>query len=269
MRGHFVTTVFHPSQLICRVAHVLAIVGLLLISTPRLAAAQGFTVPDSATQDFAVLHDARAVDGQQWAPLSPTTVAPQLALRFTRLQCVEEGGAWYEQIAGSDEPYVLIFAVSLHSPKSGRLARTRIFSDVDNGESRSASVPVWGGLLSDPDDLVVLVQIMEHDESDVGHLVSVLQSRMPDAAAAAVAAGLGHDAIVSRLKTRMQSLIDNNKIPQKLGSLNMDDRIGGVKEVRITPADVAATSSGPVQKRIDVTDSSDGDYRAFFELTRR
>ncbi len=53
------------------------------------------------------------------------------------------------------------------------------------------------------------------------------------------------------------------------GSLNLDDQIGGVQEVRITPSDTAATISGPVQKMIDVDDhDGDGHYRAYFELRR-
>jgi len=258
-----------PSQrLRGRVAAALLVIGLGLLPSPGLVAAQGgpapeFTAQEIPVNDLTFVRNPQLADGTLWAPISPQTPAPRLTLHFTRLQCIKEGGAWYEQIAASDEPYVLIFVANRHDLRSGHVVRTQVFGDVDTGENRSVAVPVWGGILNEPDDLIVLVQIMEHDASNITHLVTELQAGMRSAA---LPAGLDHAGVVSQLKARMQRLIDNNNVLRELGDLNKDDRIGGVQEVRITAADVGATSSGAVRKQIEVKDSSDGHYRAFFEL---
>jgi len=288
MRFPFAATILRATRrLTVQAANLLALAGLLagllVAASPAAGAAQPLPVQDVTTQDFTTRnftaqdftrHDftditnPRLSGGTRWAPPSPPTPQPRYALSFTRLQCVREGGGWLEQIAASDEPYVLIFAVGLRSPSSGRVVRTRVFGDVDSGESRSQSVPLWAGVLGDPDDLIVLVQIMEHDEGDVDHLARALDAGLGHAAVGLVDAGLGHNAIVSRLKAQMQLLINNNRVGQSHGSLNMDDQIGGIQELRITASDTAATIHGPVQKIIEANDSSDGRYRAFFELRR-
>jgi hypothetical protein len=244
-------------RLALQAASLIAAAGVVIGGAPHSAAAQGFTV----------VTDGKAFDGVFWNPPPPE---PRFRLDFVRLQCVAEGGAWYEQVAASDEPYVLIFAVNLHAPSSGRVFRTTVFSDVDNGESRLQSIQVWGpGVLGDPDDLIVLTQVMEHDESDVDRLVGALDWGLRGAATPFVQASWGHDAIVGALKSQMQRLIDNNKYPQAHGSLNMDDQVGGIQEVRITNYDRDWTTSGPVPKIVDANDSGgDGHYRAHFELRR-
>jgi hypothetical protein len=287
MRFSFTATVLGVTRhVIVHTARLLAVVGLvpglLLAALPAPGAAQPLTFQDvitqnGAIQDFTVQefpgqHLADVTNppgGTLWAPPSPQAPAPRYNLSFTRLQCVKEGGGWLEQIAASDEPYVLIYVVNLRSPSSGHAFRSRVFDDVDSGENRSQTIQVWGSVLSNPDDLIVLVQIMEHDEGDVEHLFQALNPDMNEAAKSAVAAGLGRDGIVSRLKGRMQSLIDRNRIGERHGSFNMDDQIGGVQELRITVADTVATAIAPVQKSVEARDSSDGHYRAHFELRRQ
>jgi hypothetical protein len=260
---------------------------LLLAASPATSAAQNFTVPNSATQGTqgsavqnspvpnSAAQGSAAISVQQVSgetlgtpPPSPAP-APRYTVTFTRLHCFDETGSWYDKAIASDEPYVLIFAINLLAPSHGRAFRTQVFGDVDSGETRSESLQVWGpGPLGDPDDLIVLAQIMEHDESSIDHLVAEMNRVLPGAAARYLTFGWGHNAIVGELKLDMQNAIDSSTVVGH--GLNRDDRVGGPQEVRITASDTAAAASSnrPVTKRIDVDASSSGDghYTASFQL---
>jgi len=50
---------------------------------------------------------------------------------------------------------------------------------------------------------------------------------------------------------------------------NADERVGGVQELRITAANLAAAHTGtPIVKTLEVNDGGDGRYRTYYRLTR-
>jgi hypothetical protein len=190
-------------------------------------------------------------------------------LNFTRLECVHESGE-----IGSDEPYVVFFIGDLSNPAGGSYVRhTNVFGSVDTGDDRFETVHLWsraGGAAvmpgHNPDNLIVLAQIVEHDSSSVSAIVNKLQSEMPVQLALYKAAGLTRSQIVSALKGDMFDYI--NQTADATAS-NQDDMVGRPVELRITAANLAAAATGtPIDKTLQVNDGGDGSYRMYFELRK-
>ena len=244
-----------------RAASIVAVAGLLIAGVPHTASAQGVT-PGTVGP---------IGGGTIFVPPPPPPTQPVFSLSFSALACLRETGslAWdaLEAVQGmvaSDEPYVLIFVVNLWYPSNGKVFRSNVFSDVDTGERRFQTIPLWGGALPDPSDLVVLVQVMEHDQTDVNRLTQSLEP-LKTYAAPYVQLGWGRDAIADKLRQQMGRLVDNGTI---YGGPNRDDRVGGVQELRITSANTASAAAGTIVETVVEGNGSGGLYRAHFELRR-
>jgi len=250
--------VAHTSRFAVKAATVVAIAGMLIAAAPREAAAQGVNPALQGT----VGGPGGVLAPPPRPPLHPWVTAPY-TLNFTRLECVRES---YGQ--GSDEPYVLFMVANIES-KSVDIIRTSVFSDVDTGENRYQTIPLWGGPMpsGNPDNLVVLAQVMEHDLSNVAQIGVDLSWWLKGSQY--LQPGLSRRVIVNGLKTAMYDSIGASTIP--IGAFaNEDDRVGKPQEVRITHADMAAAYGGlPVLKVTNADGGeSDGRYRSYFELRR-
>ena len=173
---------------------------------------------------------------------------------------------------GSDEPYVLMAAVNLLT-REVFVRRTSVFGDVDDGESRYETKRVWGPLDTvapfpgdNPDNLVVVVVPMEHDDCNASAVMARLRDglrvRMDELAS--IPAVLPRDFIVEQLLDKAHGITRIACLfwePWK----TTDDEIAAPRELRITSVDVAEAHSGtPVEKVL--LHSGEGVYKTYFRL---
>jgi hypothetical protein len=174
-----------------RALSMAAVAGVLIAAMPREAGAQGIFGNNSGVV---------ITQGTYWAPPPPPPpylMAPY-TLNFTRLECLDESGE-----IGSDEPYVLFFVGDLKNPLAAQVFRTSIFSDVDSNENRFQTVGLWQSApmpLGNPDNLIVLAQVMEHDYSPVSTIHAGLAQSLPRGFDAMVRAGATRQDIVARMQ---------------------------------------------------------------------
>jgi hypothetical protein len=185
-------------------------------------------------------------------------------LDFFKLYAVKESGE-----LGSDEPYIVMAVVDL-ATRELAVRRTSVFGDVDTGESRSQTVRLWGPAgtaaplpTNNPDNLIVLVMAMEHDDCDVNSVAFRIESEMRSrlstlggAARAEIVAGL-QDAMFN-----VGSIACLNIWPWQTS----DDWVGHPQEVRVTAADMAAAHSGTTVEKVLEHDGNNTHYRTFFRL---
>jgi hypothetical protein len=198
------------------------------------------------------------------SPLAEAHSTHGYTLDFFRLHVVDESGE-----VGSDEPYVLMAVVNLVTRELA-VRRTSVFSDVDSGESRLETVRLWGpsGATAalpgnNPDNLIILVQPMEHDDcgvdSELARVQRGLRTRFNEIGVAP------RDYTVARLREHMDALTD----PYCLVFFpweTIDDSVASPQELRITAADVSAAHGGTtVEKQLNHNDGGTV-YRTFFRL---
>jgi hypothetical protein len=233
-------------------------------------------LPRFATQLAAALAVAGLVLGTapQAAPAEAAVNANagRYHVNFTRLECVSESSE-----LGSDEPYVVFFVGNLSNPAGGSSVKyTGVFGSVDSGDDRYQTVRLWGSATTgavmpgqNPDNLIVLAQVMEHDNSSVGSIESKLQAELPTQLALYKAAGLTRSQIVTALKGDMFDLM--GQVAEATDGItdNADERVGRPQELRITSANLSAAATGTtIGKTLQVADGGDGTYRLYFELRR-
>jgi hypothetical protein len=171
----------------------------------------------------------------------------------------------------SDEPYVFLVVGNL---VTGQLvvSRTGVFGDVDTGESRAQTVRIWGptGVASafpngNPENLVILVAPMEHDDCDVQSLHAKLQSSLQSRflTLRAQLGGITRASLVTQLATTMA-------IQQQcsVGCLfcDRDQPIGRPEELHITSRDVSNTGTVEITLNHDGRDIGNGFYRTVFRV---
>ena len=112
---------------------------------------------------------------------------PTYNVQFNKLKCLEETDEW-----GSDEPYFIFLIVDWHESRLKknygmpyvRVKRTKIFQDVDEGETRKQKKRLWGPV---PGETwaemkvlkqLIIVQGVEHDHSNVSGICDWLDAFM-------------------------------------------------------------------------------------------
>lgn len=209
-----------------------------------------------------------------------------IIIEVTKVRCVEETDGM-----GSDEPYILVFAARLNGGPIPSALTTKYgpWDDVDTGELLT-TVPVpsslkvvdpalwedlplvwrqpcWGidrqpGLITDPDDVVVLVAMMEHDDGSPKSVRAVLHSTLFASLISYVNEGIDRSALVSQLRKDMDGALGG---PLTAGWPDWDDQIGYPKELRLTSEDLEKADNGVRVKNLTI--KGDGaTYRIRFEL---
>jgi hypothetical protein len=227
-----------PTQTVARVASMLAVAGLVFAAMPQSSEA----------------HASHAY-----------------ALDFYAIKCLDESN----EASSHDEPYVLFFVGNLGSSPvaTGVAKRTNVFTGVDDGETKYQNVRLWGtggGYAAmpgnNPDNLIVLVQIMEHDgNSDPNAIRAAMQSIMGANIAQYKLQGWSRSTIVSHLKSDMAGIINTFDFPVQ----NDDDRVGNIMELRVDAGDIAYVHAGNTgYYTLQQNDGGDGSYRTYFKLLR-
>ena len=202
------------------------------------------------------------------------------------IQCIATN-----DVIGSDEPYVIVAAVSLSSvPRSLEVTLYGPWSDVDSGEVHSTfkippgapqavidalknlvvlRTPFWSldnksaAPIAKPDDVVFLAAVLERDDGKPEAARGFVKGLLT----ATLASGLTlqRDVLVNKLIHDMDSALAVPGQAPDLGFFSPDDRIGGTQELKLRPRDLARAEAGSVEKRLRFIGSS-GEYSVNFVL---
>lgn len=174
---------------------------------------------------------------------------------------------------GQDEPYVIVSAVDLAStvPLEGFSVPLPAFDvvayrfgDVGKGETRFAPGPeksFWGiygqpDRLTDPDDVIVVVSLMENDDGDV----EALRGMVKVAISASVFSSLAASRAI-KVEALMRDIY--SAMGLITGAPNFDDRIG-VAELRFSADELGRAEAGDVVERAITLRGDGGRYKLVF-----
>lgn len=199
------------------------------------------------------------------AAAAVTNITTPLQIKFTELHAITTSG----ESGPNDEPYVVLFSADLSQPGVVALTKHTGAFKMKKGESVTPALHPWsisGGTetIADTDDVLVLAALMEHDNSDL----DVVRANVDSLVRSALAANrsLSHTSLVSKLRTEMNSALDQ-AVEDSAG--NNDDRIGGTQSVEITPGNVLDASNGSAVKiKLSFTDGHKANYDLTFTLSR-
>jgi hypothetical protein len=103
-----------------------------------------------------------------------------------------------------------VFAVISFTTVETRIFRTSVFGSVDSNEHRLQTVNLWnarprpGGSI---DNLIVLAQVMEHDDSKPDNLLN-MGGRLQEKAISYKQSGFPRDTVAAKLKDDMHELAE-------------------------------------------------------------
>ncbi len=103
-----------------------------------------------------------------WWPDTGAIDLNDVIVHYTGLVCFNETS--WDQGSNSDEPYAVLGVIS---PAGTSVTRTRVYNDVDSGESRPDLLQIYRGK---PHGLTITTLLMEHDEADPDRYKSAMQS---------------------------------------------------------------------------------------------
>jgi hypothetical protein len=202
----------------------------------------------------------------------PVTIA------LTKIKCLIETDE-----VGSDEPYVLVTAVDLKALPLPTVEVTRYgpWGDVDEGETKvTKAIPpglnpdqmplfVWRRAawspsgapkaINHPDDAILLVSMMEHDDGDAAAARTVVKGAVVSSLAASIS--------LPRAK-RVEKLIAdiNGALEIPTGAPNFDDRVGSTQEFRLSN-NLLSVAAGPKNKTLTVRGDG-GKYQITLRVTQ-
>lgn len=180
----------------------------------------------------------------------------QYVIDFMRLKVFIES----DDYGDSDEPYVVAFVANL-ATSSTNAVRSDVLGDADKGESKWHTVRLFDGAIPNPDDVIIVVALMESDEnvSRTETVRSNVEWELTNRFFDYKLSGFGRTEIVRRLDTDMYDVINKYK--------GGDDQIAYPQELRVTATDVAtAHAQNRVAKFLDFWNGPA--YRLYFEVAR-
>ena len=194
---------------------------------------------------------------------------------LSNLHCHEETDE-----VGADEPYVLVTAVDLASSvniagfpapiPAFDVVRYGPFEDVDDEETHFApgiAQSFWGltgrpAALNDPDQVILLVSLMENDNGDPEALRGIVKGIV----GGSVLGSLGLNR-ADKVSTLIRDV--NSALGTPTGAPNFDDKVGGPQELRFSRNELLQAESGQtVSKTLDFAGDG-GRYALTFEVRNR
>ncbi|MGH2585773.1 MAG: hypothetical protein ACRDJE_12740 [Dehalococcoidia bacterium] len=170
-----------------------------------------------------------------------------LTVRWQSLFCEDQDDTEVLFNTEDDEPYLVVYALNLPTtpnianPASfvpdARAFKIGPFSSVDSGDTRSGAMNVWdtngnARPITDPNSAVILVAMMEFDESGADMVRTAVQTAMPAIVVTNLAAAFTDPAAFRvRLMEGMAGIIQT-AVKAAVGS--QDDQIGPIKQIRLT-----------------------------------
>jgi hypothetical protein len=200
------------------------------------------------------------------------TVNEFFSVAFTELRCRETTD---DEMSSRDDPYAVFLAVHLDHLDRPRISRTRVFEGVndeqpDNIKNQSVSILSDDGFirLRDPDKVIILVTLMESDDSAVNDVVRAALDDVRELGAKLAGQDLPRAEVVARFgHTFGDGILRGAHVP---GTASDDDPIGPVKELRLHRADLdAANARERVPRALDFhTPGEPARYRLIFNVIR-
>ncbi len=154
-------------------------------------------------------------------------------VRYKGLYCFGETN----EVSGSDEPYAILGIIPTITNQTTTM-RTKIYGDVDGGDSREDLIELYRGL---PYGLQLTTVLMEHDLSDPDKYKETIKVAV-DKASEAIATGLRGIKIVGPLIAPVGEALMKAIAPDVVEALNdlvggTDDHIGTVT-LLVSPKDM-------------------------------
>lgn len=196
----------------------------------------------------------------------------RFTLDFRQLRCDEETDV--DQGTNSDEPYVVFLTIN-RITGSFQVERTRVFDDVDTGETRTrlGSPRLWGpndtgAAITNASDMIILAAVMENDASEASEIVTLIRPILFGNYMTYVNSRLTRATIVSNLLRDMDNALDVAAFSS--GPTNPDDRLGHSQELVLSHTNLDNAAAGQtVDLSLRFRDSgADSTYRVFFRLLR-
>jgi hypothetical protein len=171
---------------------------------------------------------------------------------------------------------------------SGAATKTGAWGDADQGDLLGTTPPppgadpdvidaipivwrwnCWGldgnaAPIADPDKVIFLAAVMENDDASPKAVRATVSTAMAGALANVVNSGMSRAAIVDRLRNDMDGALNLGRVS---GAPNFDDRVGGVKGLRLTADDLKAAANGGRKKKLEFAGDG-GQYRVEFTLSK-
>ncbi len=142
----------------------------------------------------------------------------------------------------SDEPYLLVFSLNLVGLPKPRVIKLGPFN-VSASDTTFVFPPniLWGvdgqpTIINHPDDLLLLVALMENDTSDPEAVRSFVEGFMVASSVEHATSAGNHNDFASRMINAMQGFISAPALAT--GPIDPDDQIGPVQELRINQDDL-------------------------------
>lgn len=228
--------------------------------------------PELKAERQRLAKEIKRLDGQltqcflQNVPNAPVTV------RFESLVCLDQND---EPFTESDEPYLIVYTLNIpnlaNPVPDARAFKIGRFLDVDSGDTVFGAGNIWdtngsARLITDPNSVVILVAMVEEDDTGVDVVRTAVQTLMiPIVASNIAAAATDPDAFRFRLMEGMQGAI-RTAVKAAVGS--QDDLIGTVQQIRLTrPMLDRVRRFGSESFTLNFS-SSDTRYSARFRLQR-
>ena len=203
------------------------------------------------------------------AALNRVAQAPETPIKisFLLLQCFETQGE-----GSPDEPYVVFYVADLSAPifAKGITKCSGVFRDVDDDETHKRRNPLvlWGidnhaAPIKNPDDVIILVALMENDESTTAAVVNAVEASLSVTLNQYRIDGLSRAQMIQNLIRDMNGAIDLGKAS---GGINQDERLGTVQEFRLTQDLLREARKGKAAASLHF--NADGKYRVQIDLSR-
>jgi hypothetical protein len=196
-----------------------------------------------------------------------------IQIYLSNLHCFEETS----EFSASDEPYVLVTAVDLAARQQVAgfpvplptfdVVRYGPFDDVDDGETHFTSgigQSFWGmngraTALTDPDQAIFVVALMEHDAGRPGTLQGIVKGIVGGSVLGSL--GLDRGSKVDGLLRDVSSALGTPSGP----SVDQDDAVGDPQELRFSREELKRAGSGQtIAKTLDFSGDG-GRYALTFE----
>ena len=167
-----------------------------------------------------------------WPGFDPIELG-NIVVRYKGLFCFGETN----EVSGSDEPYAILGIIPTITKQTTTM-RTKIYGDVDGGDSREDLIELYRGL---PYGLQLTTVLMEHDLSDPDKYKETIKVAV-DKASEGIAAGLRGIEIVGPLIAPVGEALMRAIAPDVVEALNdlvggTDDHIGTVT-LLVSPKDM-------------------------------
>jgi hypothetical protein len=202
-----------------------------------------------------------------WPDIGPVDLR-DVVVHYTGLVCFKETVS--DQLSNSDEPYAVI---GVTSPDGSASFRSRIYDDVDSGESRPDLMEVYRGK---PKGLALSVLLMEHDDDDPDKYKAAMQVGV-GAAATGVTALIAMIPVAGPvLATGAGALLATvvPKVSQSLSDLLdlQDDKLGqttlavSAKQMVVLAARTVNSTTGGVGFKLQTAELTGGGsrYKVYF-----